>query len=307
MLNPNQTEKRLSKPYLNKNRQLTNNIVSIVSQTSDGINVVATMENRIQNSNTPNPKSALSVCKAINSPRQNVTMRPVRTPNLNMSHVRPVAIVPPEISKTPTRVQPPDMEHLNEQIKQAKFKQLQKQHIEKPRFQQNNTQRQHSNALQHVPAPLSTPTRRFVNSVQRTQQISISPQQIQKPSVTTPTPSSAEHNTRVTNMNVSPPEVSPPERVQEKGHVTQQSSSPRLEPENSASESVAYLQKTINDPANAIVQHQIQGNTAKMLVMLPTGEQRLITFDIPNEDCTVHDLLDQVRAVLGKVCFYKDL
>lgn len=262
------------------------------------------MENRIQNSNTPNPKSALSVCKTINSPRQNVTVRPVRTPNLNMSHVRPIAIVPPEISKTPTKSQSPDMEHLNEQIKQAKFnKQFQKQHIEKPRFQQNNTQRQHSNTLQHVQSPLNNPSRRFVNSMQRTQQISISPQQIQKPSVATSTPSSAEHNTRVTN-NV---EISSPERVQEKGHVTQQSSSPRLEPENSSSESVAYLQKTINDPANAIVQHQIQGNTAKMLVMLPTGEQRLITFDIPNEDCTVHDLLDQVRAVLGKVCFYKDL
>lgn len=259
------------------------------------------MENRIQNSNTPNSKSALSVCKTINSPRQNVTVRPVRTPNPNMSHVRPVAVVPPEISKTPTRA--PDMEHLNEQIKQAKFKQLQKQHIEKPRFQQNNTQRQHSNTLQHVQSPLNTPTRRFFNSaVQRTQQISISPQQ--KPSIATSTPSSAEHNTRVTNIDV---EVNPSERVQEKGHVTQQSSSPRLEPENSSSESVAYLQKTINDPANAIVQHQIQGNTAKMLVMLPTGEQRLITFDIPNEDCTVHDLLDQVRAVLGKVCFYKDL
>lgn len=277
---------------------MTNNILSIVSQTPDGINVVTTMENRIQNSNTTSPKSTLSVCKPINSPRQNVTVRPVRTPNSNMSHVRPVAIVPPEISKTPTRVQPPDMEHLNEQIKQAKFKQFQKQHIEKPRFQQNNTQRQRTNTLQQ--SPLNNLTRRLVNSV-RTQ---ISPQQIQKPSTATPVPSSAEHNTRVTNIDV---EVNPPERVQEKGHVTQQSSSPRLEHENSSSESVAYLQKTINDPANAIVQHQIQGNTAKMLVMLATGEQRLITFDIPNEDCTVHDLLDQVRAVLGKVCFYKDL
>lgn len=276
---------------------MTNNIVGIVSQTPDGINVVTTMENRIQNSNTTGSKSTMSVCKIINSPRHNVTVRPVRTPNANMSHVRP-AIVPPEISKTPTRVQPPDMEHLNEQIKQAKFKQKQQ------RFQQNNTQRQYSNTLQHVQSPLNNPTRRFINSVQqRTQQISISPQQIQKPSMATSVPSAAEH-TRVTNIDM---EVNPPERVQEKGHVTQQSSSPRLEQENSSSESVAYLQKTINDPTNAIVQHQIQGNTAKMLVMLATGEQRLITFDIPNEDCTVHDLLDQVRAVLGKVCFYKDL
>ncbi|XP_071566545.1 uncharacterized protein [Temnothorax nylanderi] len=95
-------------------------------------------------------------------------------------------------------------------------------------------------------------------------------------------------------------EIDTPECVEEK-EQTQQSSSPRLEPENSSSESFAYLQKTINDPTNAIVQHQIQGNTAKMLVMLTTGEQRLITFDIPNEDCTVHDLLDQARAVLSQV------
>jgi len=276
---------------------LTNSIVGIVSQIPDGINVVTTMENRIQNSNTSNPKTTLSICKTINSPKQNVTVRPVRTPNPNVSHVRPVAIVPPEISKT-TRVQPPDMEHLNEQIKQAKLKQLQKQRS------QNNTQRQHTNTLQQVQSPLNNPTRRFANSVQQqTQQISISPQQIQKPSMATSVSSSAEHNTHV-SIDM---EVSPSERGQEKEHVTQQSSSPRLEHENSSSESIAYLQKTINDPANAIVQHQIQGNTAKMLVMLATGEQRLITFDIPNEDCTVHDLLDQVRAVLSKVCFYKDL
>lgn len=266
------------------------------------------MENRIQNSNATGPKSTLSVSKSsISSQRQNVTVRPVRIPNPNMSHVRPVAIVPPEISKTSTRVQPPDMEHLNEQIKQAKIKQLQKQHIEKQRFQQNNVQRQLSNTLQHVQSPLNNLTRRFINSVQqRPQQISISPQQIQKPSVATTVTSSAEPNTHITSIDM---EANSSERVQEKGHVTQQSSSPRLEHDNRSSESVAYLQKTIHDPSNAIVQHQIPGSTAKMLVMLASGEQRLITFDIPNEDCTVHDLLDQVRAEVmqGKVGFYKDL
>lgn len=219
-----------------------------------------------------------------------------------MSHVRPVAIVPPEISRIPTRVQPPDMEHLNEQIKQAKVKQVQKLHIEKQRLQQN-TQRQLSNTLQPVQSPTSNnPTRRFINSAQQRSH-QISPQQIQKSPMTTSVPSSAEHDTH-DSIEV---EVNPPERVREKGHVTQQSSSPRLEHENSSSECVAYLQKTINDPANAIVRHQIQGNTAKMLVMLATGEQRLITFDIPNKDCTVHELLDQARAALGKVCFYKNL
>lgn len=266
--------------------------MGVTPQTPDEINVITTMENRIQNSNVTSPKPTLSVCnKTISSPRQNMTVRPVRAPNPN---TRPIAIVPPEVSKTPTRVQPPDMEHLNEQIKQAK--QLQKQHIEKQRFQQNNTQRQVSNTLQQSSL---NPTHRFMNSVQKTQQISISPQQIQKSPMPTSVPSSAE---RVSNIDM---EVESSECVQEKGRVTQQTSSPRLEDENSSS--VAYLQKIINDPANAIVQHQIQGNVAKMLVMLSTKEQRLIKFEIPKEDCTVHDLLDQVCAALVKICFYKDL
>ncbi|XP_018366167.1 PREDICTED: uncharacterized protein LOC108763222 isoform X4 [Trachymyrmex cornetzi] len=292
---PCQMEKKLSvKPCQIKSRQLTNNVVGIVSQTP-GIKVVTTMENRIQNSNTTGPKSTLSVCKNIGSQRHLVAVRPVRTPNSNISHVRPVAIVPPEISKTPTRMQPPDMEHLNEQIKQAKIKQLKLQ-LEKQRFFQNNTRLSHT--LQHIHSSSHNSTRQFISSTQqRTQQVSISTQQLPKPSVVMSVSSSAEHSTPVTNTEM---EVTPSELVQEKGH-TQQSSSPRLEHETSSSESIAYLKNTINDPANAVVQQQIQGNTAKMLVMLATGEQRLITFDIPNEDCTVHDLLDQVRAVLSQV------
>ncbi|XP_011707959.1 PREDICTED: uncharacterized protein LOC105462807 [Wasmannia auropunctata] len=117
------------------------------------------------------------------------------------------------------------------------------------------------------------------------EQISVKP-------IAASTRSPAEHNTRVANIDM---EVNSSEHGQETEYVAQQSPSPRLQHENSASENIAYLQKIISDPANATVQHQIQGNTAKMLVMLPTGEQRLITFDIPNEDCTVHDLLDEVN------------
>ncbi|XP_039310314.1 uncharacterized protein LOC105193212 isoform X2 [Solenopsis invicta] len=51
--------------------------------------------------------------------------------------------------------------------------------------------------------------------------------------------------------------------------------------------------KIIHDPSNAIVQHQISKNIAKMLVMSARKELRLITFHIPNEDCTVQDLLDE--------------
>lgn len=282
---------------------MSNNVqASAVSQTSAGVNARNALENRIQNSTVVgNSKSAMSVCnKAVNSLGQ--TVRPIRASNSNTS-LRPVAIVPPEISKTSTRETiTPDMEHLNEQIKQAKMKQLQRQHTENLRFQQNNAQGQHSK--QHpIQSPSNNPTRHLTtaNSVQqRTQQVSISPQkqQMQQKSITSPPPS--EHNAHVSSTNM---EVDSLESMQEKIHLMQQFS-PQSEHESSSSESVAYLQKIISDPSTAIVQHQIKGNEAKMLVMLSSGEQRLITFEIPNEDCTVHDLLDQVRAVLGQVCLY---
>ncbi|KZC07907.1 Sentrin-specific protease 7, partial [Dufourea novaeangliae] len=79
--------------------------------------------------------------------------------------------------------------------------------------------------------------------------------------------------------------------------ANQQHFSSQTDSENSSSESIAYLQQVIDNPTNTIVQHQIQGNTAKMLVTFANGEQRLITFDIPNEDCTVQDLLEQANII----------
>uniref|UniRef100_T1GY71 Uncharacterized protein n=1 Tax=Megaselia scalaris TaxID=36166 RepID=T1GY71_MEGSC len=38
----------------------------------------------------------------------------------------------------------------------------------------------------------------------------------------------------------------------------------------------------------------VDKNSAKMLVILASGEQRLITFTLPKESCTVQDLLEQV-------------
>lgn len=61
-----------------------------------------------------------------------------------------------------------------------------------------------------------------------------------------------------------------------------------------SSASFAYLEEVIENPQNTVVQNQISGNTVKMLVVLQNGKQRLITFDIPNEPCTVQDLLEQV-------------
>ncbi|XP_029162560.1 sentrin-specific protease 7-like isoform X6 [Nylanderia fulva] len=185
-INSGQTDKKLAKSHQNKSQQLSNNVqVGTATQNPDGVNARISTENRIQNS-TGNPKSVMPACnKAVNSSGQ--TVRPIRASNPNTSHLRPVAIVPPEISKTPTRVQPPDMEHLNEHIKQAKFKQMQsqqRQHTEKLRFQQNNAQRQNPNAtVQHpIQCPSNNSTRRLTtaNSVQqRTQQVLISSQKQQ--------------------------------------------------------------------------------------------------------------------------------
>ncbi|XP_060818194.1 uncharacterized protein LOC132908307 isoform X2 [Bombus pascuorum] len=85
--------------------------------------------------------------------------------------------------------------------------------------------------------------------------------------------------------------------LNEKDSINQQSFPSQTDSENGSTESIAYLEKVIHNPTNTKVQPQIQGNTAKMLVMLSNGEQRLITFDIPNEDCTVQDLLEQANIV----------
>ncbi|XP_033211102.1 uncharacterized protein LOC117169082 isoform X2 [Belonocnema kinseyi] len=63
-----------------------------------------------------------------------------------------------------------------------------------------------------------------------------------------------------------------------------------------ATESFAYLQKVITDPETTIVQEQIKGNVAKMLIILPDGDQKMIVFDIPLENCTVLNLLQQASV-----------
>ncbi|KAF7988799.1 hypothetical protein HCN44_007109 [Aphidius gifuensis] len=55
----------------------------------------------------------------------------------------------------------------------------------------------------------------------------------------------------------------------------------------------AFLQEAIDNPQTAIVQYQVEGNTVNILVFEPNGEQSLTTSDIPNEECTITDLLEQ--------------
>lgn len=285
----------------NKNRQFTNCGQTVpASQIAEiGVNVkFTTMENRLQNSILTSSKSVSSVCgKVANQIGQNTSVRPIRASNPNTSNVRPVAMVLPEMSNTPLRVQSPDMIHLSEQIKQAKMRQMmQKQQLqnEQQRSQQNNVQRQFAKSLQTpVRISLKTPVRGSVtpNTVASLKAPQILPssqkQPMQKLHMATPVPPIV-HNTQT------PMDIDTSDCTQDKGLQTGQPSSPQLDHDSSSTESVAYLQKTISDPANTIVQHQIKGNKAKMLVMLASGKQRLITFDIPKEECSVKDLLDQV-------------
>lgn len=74
-------------------------------------------------------------------------------------------------------------------------------------------------------------------------------------------------------------------------------------------EGCPYLQKLIKNPRNEIVQQQIEGNTVKMLVVTPKNSQRLVTFDISNQECTVYDLLEQAGVPFNDntvVSFIKD-
>lgn len=73
--------------------------------------------------------------------------------------------------------------------------------------------------------------------------------------------------------------------------LTQQSSSPQSKHETS--NNIAYDSMS-NDPSTFIVQHQVTGNVVKMLIVsnINNNNQRLITLEIPEQNCTVQDLLD---------------
>ena len=74
-----------------------------------------------------------------------------------------------------------------------------------------------------------------------------------------------------------------------------------------ATECFAYLQQVITDPDAAVVQEQIKGNVVKMLIILPDGDQKMVVFDIPLENCTVLTLLQQVKKLFvlkSPSCYY---
>lgn len=56
------------------------------------------------------------------------------------------------------------------------------------------------------------------------------------------------------------------------------------------------LQQAQQSPEQQIIDREQQRESARMLVILQNGEQRLITFTLPKESCTVQELLEQVQV-----------
>ncbi|XP_012346759.1 uncharacterized protein LOC100866704 isoform X3 [Apis florea] len=282
--------------YQNRNRPVSNSVQTGIS-TIDRVNVTNNIGTQISNANASNIRlSTPSFCnKTISPTGQNVTQisTQIHSP-LSTVHTRPQASTLP---KNSLKMQQPKME-------QTRLKQMQNQRQiqNDKRLQGNNMQRLSNIASHSMQTSLNNPTRQqtTTNSIQQKQMSSSLQLQFQKQTTTQKSqfeqsslssPSENVHNA----MNVEPLESS---SICEKGPTNQQSFSSQTDSENNLSESVAFLEKIIHNPTNTKVQHQIQGNTAKMLVKLSNGEQRLITFDIPHEDCTVQDLLEQAKIVL---------
>lgn len=258
--------------YPNRNRCSTG-----TSSTPDKTNISNTIGTPIQNINVSSIKTNTPYNKSVSPIGQNVTQIPTQVhSSLGPIHSRPQPRT--LMSKPPAKLLQPKME-------QPRLKQMQNQR------QGQNDQRLQGNAQRLAQGSLNSSQRQ--QTAQR-QVLPSTPLQFQK--TVSPQKSQYEQSTSLSsfqnmhsNMDVDSVESS---------SLQDTSFSSQTDSENSSSESIAFLQKVIRNPMDTIVQHQIKGNTAKMLVMFSNGEQRLITFDIPNEDCTVQDLLEQVIAVI---------
>ncbi|XP_015586245.1 uncharacterized protein LOC107263491 isoform X2 [Cephus cinctus] len=185
-----------------------------------------------------------------------------------------VQTVQQTLKTNPPALHYPEKEHLSERIKQqAKLKRALHTQM---RDELSPPHRQYSSALQ-----------------QRKQQLHQQQHQHCQPSVSPQMKQQRQPLLGTQCANQQAMEIDQSENIEEQASVNQENSNEQAESECKSTESLAYLQKTIHDPHNTIVPQQIEGNTAKMLVLLPDGEQRLITFDIPNDECTVQDLLEQ--------------
>ncbi|XP_051174583.1 uncharacterized protein LOC127290193 [Leptopilina boulardi] len=64
------------------------------------------------------------------------------------------------------------------------------------------------------------------------------------------------------------------------------------------SENCTYVQKVITVPKTSIIQHQISDEIIKILIEFPDGEQKLVGFQVSDENCTIQDLLMQIGIPL---------
>ncbi|XP_076235982.1 uncharacterized protein LOC143180264 isoform X3 [Calliopsis andreniformis] len=284
-LNAGTVKRKPLRSYQNRSRHSTNSIQIGSSSTVERVTVSNT-GTQLQSPNASIIRgSTPSFCnKSVSPIGQNVTQISTQVHNsLSTANARPQ--VPTLMTKNLLKTLQPKME-------QAKLKQLQNDQ----RLQGSNVQRLSN--MTSVQGSVNTPTRQQTTNAaqQRQQMLSASQlQQLQKqstPQKILQSPLSPPPENMHNAMDIESPESPPPEKTQ----INQQNFSTQNE-ENNSSESIAYLQQIIRKPAETIVQQQIEGNTAKMLVTLSNGEQRLITFDIPNEDCTVQDLLEQANIV----------
>ncbi|XP_076176267.1 uncharacterized protein LOC143151224 isoform X2 [Ptiloglossa arizonensis] len=269
-LNAGFIKRKPARSYQNRNRHLINSV-----HTANVSNIRAS---------TP------SLCdKSVSPIGQNVT--PTSTQRYTSSST---VLTRPQ---TPNLIPKNSLKPQQSKMEQTKLKQIQNDQ----RLQTSNVQRLSNATTQSVQGSLNNPARQQTNAVQQRQHTS-SASQLQFQKQTTLTQKSqyeqqsslSSPSKNVNSMDIESPETS---TLSEQALTSQQNFSSQTDSENSSSESIAYLQQVIDNPTNTIVQHQIQGNTAKMLVTFTNGEQRLITFDIPNEDCTVQDLLEQANII----------
>ncbi|XP_076650247.1 uncharacterized protein LOC143357617 isoform X2 [Halictus rubicundus] len=285
-LNSGITKRKPLRLYQNRNRHSTNSVQIGSSSTLDRVNVTSNIAPQLQNANASNIRASIpSFCnKSVSAVGQNVTPLSTQVHNsMSTVHTRP---------QTPALMQKNSMKPPQSKMEQTRLKQMQNDQ----RLQGSNMQR-----LSNTTSQLGT------LNIQRQQTPATAAHQRQL----TPAQSSQHQKQSLLTQKSQYEQLSPMSPCQniqsmdvessDSSAVLEQTSQPNFslqtDSENSSSESIAYLQQVIDNPTNTIVQHHIQGNTAKMLVTFSNGEQRLIEFDIPNEDCTVQDLLEQANII----------
>ncbi|XP_012286581.1 uncharacterized protein LOC105703068 isoform X2 [Orussus abietinus] len=312
-------EKKPVRLYQNKRQSLTKTAGGVPNSQMAG-NILSSQTNSTPNSNAANsrnstptfrPKTYTSAAAGPGLSQTPAARQQLRT-RLDTPHSRKP--LHSQMPKNSSSLRCSEMEHLSERIKQERLKQIQGQR--QPcspaanHEQSSPVQRQQQGSVtpqQQIQQLMNSPVQRqqvMVNAGQQTQQMTLIPQQqhqqqqfaqMQRQPMIGPQQRHRQASDTSEQPVQNSMEADCPENQQEVSTLNQQNCTPQADADCNTSQSYAYFQKIIENPQTTTVQQQIQGNTAKMLVVLLNGEQRLITFDVPNEDCTVNDLLEQVN------------